>query len=100
MLAGPMLAGVLATGSLALPLTTPLNPPPLTTIQGEILRIDGDLYVVRPLSPLAGKEIRLHVDDKSVRVDADSFKVGDMIIADVTPEGHAVTITAIPPSNP
>jgi hypothetical protein len=81
----------------ALPLTTPLNPQSFKTIQGEILKIDGELYVIRPASPVAGKEIRLRVDDKTVRVDADSFKVGDVIIADVTPEGRALTITTLQP---
>jgi len=81
----------------ALPLTTPLNPQSFKTIQGEILKIEGELYVIRPVSPIAGKEIRLRVDDKTVRVDADSFKVGDVIIADVTPEGRALTITTLPP---
>jgi hypothetical protein len=81
--------------SFALPLTTPLNPPPSRTVQGEILRIQGDLYLIKPLAPSAGKEIRLRVDDKTVRIDAETFKIGDVIIADVTPEGHALVITPL-----
>jgi hypothetical protein len=81
--------------SFALPLTTPLNPAPSRTVQGEILRIQGDLYLIRPLAPSAGKEIRLRVDDKTVRIDAETFKIGDVIIADVTPEGHALVITPL-----
>ena len=93
-------ATLAAAPSFALPLTTPLNPSASRTVQGEILKIEGDLYVIKPISPVAGKEIPLRVDEKTVRIDTDSFKVGDVIIADVTPEGHALTITTLPPPNP
>ena len=84
-----------ALPSWAVPLTTPLNPAPSRTVQGEILRIQGDMYLIKPVSPHAGKEIRLKVDEKTVRIDAESFHVGDTIIADVTPEGHALVITPL-----
>jgi hypothetical protein len=84
----------------AVPLTSPLNPAPSRTVQGEILKIQGSLYIIKPASPVAGKEIRLHVDANTVRIDAESFKEGDVIIADVTPEGHALTITTVPSPAP
>lgn len=77
-----------------LSLPNPFNPPPAQTIQGEILKIQGDSYVIRGG---AESEISLRVDDNTVRLEPDSFRVGDVIIADVAPDGHAITIATVPP---
>jgi hypothetical protein len=74
----------------------PFNPPPAQTIQGEILMIQGESYLIRGS---AENEISLRVDDNTVRLEPESFRVGDVIIADVAPDGHAITITTILPSD-
>jgi len=71
----------------------PFNPPPAQTVQGEILKIQGDSYVIRGRD----SEISLRVDDNTVRLEPDSFRIGDVIIADLAPDGHAITITTVPP---
>jgi uncharacterized protein YdeI (BOF family) len=62
--------------------------PGLQTIKGDLLKIEGDAYVVKDM---AGKEIRLHVD-KTTELEG-SFKAGDKIEARVTEKGHARSIT-------
>ncbi len=56
-------------------------------VQGEVLRIDGEFYVVKDAS---GKEVRLHVD-KDTRLDG-APKAGDRIEAQATADGHATSI--------
>jgi uncharacterized protein YdeI (BOF family) len=46
------------------------------SIEGEVLRIEGDIYVVKDTS---GKEVRLHVD-KSTKIDG-NITAKDLIIA-------------------
>ncbi len=62
-------------------------------VQGEIVKIDGEFYVVRDAS---GKEVRIHVDKDTMTdkgaIQGDSLKVGDRIEAEVTPQGHARSI--------
>jgi hypothetical protein len=87
-----LLAWVGLTGITGIELPNPFNLPPTRTIQGEILKINGDLFVLRGSTET---EISLRVDENTVRLDTDSFDVGDVIIADVTPEGHAITITTL-----
>jgi exosome complex RNA-binding protein Csl4 len=60
----------------------------LQTVQGDVLKIEGDSYVVKDMT---GKEIRLHVD-KTTKLEG-SFKAGDKIEAQVTEKGHALSIT-------
>jgi uncharacterized protein YdeI (BOF family) len=60
----------------------------LQTVQGDVLKIEGDSYVVKDMT---GKEIRLHVD-KTTKLEG-SFKAGDKIEAQVTEKGHALGIT-------
>ena len=60
----------------------------LQTVQGDVLKIDGDSYVVKDMT---GKEIRLHVD-KTTKLEGD-FKAGDKIEAQATEKGHALSIT-------
>jgi hypothetical protein len=91
------LAWIGLSGISGIQLPNPFNPPPSHTVQGEILRIEGDLFVLRGS---AEPEIRLRVDDNTVRLDTDRFQVGDVVIADVTPEGHAITITTLDNEHP
>ena len=66
------------------------------TIAGEILHIEGNIYIVKDRS---GEEVRLHVDDKTDRLDHAVLQVGDPIRAYVTPEGHATSIKNLGPAD-
>jgi len=90
MLIGPFVIAMilsvgLATSSYA---ATDMTTPGLQTVTGDVLKIEGDYYVVKDT---AGKEIRMHVD-KTTELEG-SFKAGDKIEAQVTEKGHALTIT-------
>lgn len=87
-----LLAWIGLAGISGIQLPNPFSPTPSRTVQGEILKIEGDLLVLRGNSD---SEISLQVDDNTVRLDTDTFEVGDVVIADVTPEGHAITITTL-----
>lgn len=56
-------------------------------ITGDLLRIDGEFYVVKEAS---GKEVRLHVD-KTSKLEG-TFKAGDKIEAQASEKGHALSI--------
>ena len=86
-LAGATLLVGLATAADKVAETTPITPG-LQTVQGDVLKIEGDSYVVKDMT---GKEIRLHVD-KTTKLEG-SFKAGDKIEAQVTEKGHALSIT-------
>jgi Cu/Ag efflux protein CusF len=62
--------------------------PGLQTVTGDVLKIEGDSYVVKDMT---GKEIRLHVD-KTTKLEG-AFKAGDKIEAQATEKGHALSIT-------
>ncbi|MEP6600740.1 MAG: hypothetical protein ABJB49_02900 [Nitrospirota bacterium] len=64
-----------------------MAPAPGGMVKGELLRIEGDFYVVKDEM---GKEVRLHVD-KTSKVDG-SPKAGDKVEAQVTAEGHAASL--------
>jgi hypothetical protein len=66
------------------------------TVTGEILKIDGEFYVIRERT---GQEVRLHVDDKTDRLDHAVLQVGDPVRAYVTPEGHATSIKNLGPAD-
>jgi len=63
-------------------------------VQGELVKIDGDTYVVKDTS--TGKETSFYIDKNSTQLGKDGtrmedgFKVGDRIEARVTPDGHAI----------
>jgi len=57
------------------------------TIKGDLLKIEGEFYVVKDAS---GKEVRLHVD-KTTKVEG-AVKAGDKIEAQATDKGHAMSI--------
>ena len=64
----------------------------LQTVQGDVLKIEGDSYVVKDMT---GKEIRLHVD-KTTELEG-SFKAGDQIEARATDKDHALSIKHVQP---
>jgi hypothetical protein len=74
----------LATSSYA---ATDMTTPGLQTVAGDVLKIEGDYYVVKDM---AGKEIRMHVD-KTTELEG-SFKAGDQIEARATEKDHALSI--------
>jgi len=65
-------------------------------VQGELMKIDGDYYVVK--DSLTGKEVRFHVDKNATRLSrdggrmAEQFQLGDWIQAQLTPEGDALSL--------
>lgn len=56
-------------------------------LQGQLLKIDGDLYIVKDAG---GKEVRLRVS-KSTVLDT-RIKVGDKIDVQMSADGHAATL--------
>jgi hypothetical protein len=73
-----------------------ISEPPAKAVQGEILRIEGDFYVIRDPT---GQEIPLHVDDKTDRLDHAVLKAGDPVRVYVTPDGHATSIKHLGPAD-
>jgi hypothetical protein len=59
------------------------------TIKGEVLKIEGENYVVKDA---AGKEVKLHVNAQTKK--EGDIKVGDKIEAQADGTGHAVSIKA------
>ena len=86
LVAGATLIAGLATAADKAVEKTPITPG-LQTVQGDVLKIDGDSYVVKDMT---GKEIRLHVD-KTTKLEGD-FKAGDQIEAQATEKDHALSI--------
>ncbi|MEO5631257.1 MAG: hypothetical protein ABIQ24_05220 [Nitrospiraceae bacterium] len=94
------LIGLLAFGAILsvgmVPLTYAAEPtaapgemaaPGSQAVKGDLLRIDGEFYVVKDTS---GKEVRLHVDGTS-KLEG-TFKAGDKIEAQASDKGHALSI--------
>jgi hypothetical protein len=74
-----------------------LSSSPSTTVRGQIMKVDGQTYVIKDLS---GKEVRLHVDGNTMMMDGTKLQEGDTITADVTAKGQASYIIPGPaPSN-
>ncbi len=63
-------------------------------VKGDLLRIDGDFYVVKDAS---GREVRLHVDGTS-KLEG-TFKAGDKIEAQASEKGHALSIKPAAPAS-
>jgi hypothetical protein len=57
-------------------------------VKGEILRIDGENYVVREAS---GAEVRMHVDSSTEKRSSLIPKVGEHVLAKVDAKGHAIS---------
>jgi len=70
------------------PSATPQHPAGAQTVAGEVLKIEGETYVIRDAF---GKEVRLHVDQNS-KIEG-SPKVGDRIEAKVLEGGWASSIS-------
>jgi hypothetical protein len=79
-----------------LPLCSALAATPAKAVQGEIVRIEGEFYMIREGS---GREIRLHVDEKTDRLDHAVLQIGDTVRAYVTPEGHATSVKHLGPAD-
>lgn len=85
-------AAMLAIGMTSLtyaaePMTGGMAAPGSQIVKGDLLKIDGEFYVVKDAS---GKEVRLHVDKTSKLEGA--FKAGDKIEAQASEKGHALSI--------
>lgn len=61
---------------------------PWQTIDGKLMKIDGEFYVVEDSS---GKELRLHVNAETKQLSGEK-KPGDKIRAEITKGGHALSI--------
>lgn len=59
------------------------------TVSGEVLKIEGENYVVKDET---GKEVKLHVNQDTKK--EGTIKVGDKIEAQADASGHAVSIKA------
>lgn len=57
------------------------------TVEGELVRIEGDVYVVRDER---GKELRLHVDFSTDQTE--TLTLGDIVVARITEDHHALSI--------
>jgi hypothetical protein len=91
-----VLTGILGFGTATLasaddpmpvPPKDPRAAPAAQPMKGELLRIEGEYYVVKDV---AGKEVRLQVSKDTV-LDA-RLKAGDKIDAQVLPDGRALMI--------
>jgi hypothetical protein len=87
-------AAILGIGMISLtyaaePMAAPgdMSAPGSQAIKGDLLKIDGEFYVVKDAS---GKEVRLHVD-KTSKLEG-TFKAGDKIEAQASEKGHALSI--------
>ena len=57
-------------------------------VEGEIVKVDGEHYVVREAS---GAEVRMHVDAKTEKRSNMRPKVGEHVLAKVDAKGHALS---------
>jgi hypothetical protein len=62
------------------------------TINGDLLKIDGEFYTVHDMS---GHEVRLHVD-KTSKLDG-TFKTGDKVEVQATDKNHALSMKHVEP---
>jgi len=66
------------------------------TLQGELVKIDGDTYVVK--DTITGKETSFYIDKNSTQLGKDrtrmdgNFKTGDWIEARIAPDGHPIYV--------
>ncbi len=67
---------------------------PSETVHGQIMKVDGQTFVVRDGS---GREIKLHVDNNTMMMDGTTLHEGDTITADVTAKGQTTYIIPGPP---
>jgi hypothetical protein len=65
-----------------------------TAVKGDLLKIDGEFYVVKDTS---GRDVRLHVD-KTTKLDGAAFKAGDKVEVQTSEKNHAVSIKHVEPT--
>lgn len=65
-------------------------------IKGEIVKVEGDNYVVRDA---AGTEVRMHVDASTHKKSNMRPKVGEHVHAKVNAKGHAVSFLTDAPTS-
>jgi uncharacterized protein YdeI (BOF family) len=70
------------------------TPASQTAVKGDLLKIDGEFYVVKDTS---GKDVRLHVD-KTTKLDGAAFKAGDKVEVQTSDKNHAVSIKHAEPT--
>jgi uncharacterized protein YdeI (BOF family) len=87
-----MFAIAIGVGMASFSFAADMAAPSTQTVKGDLLKIDGEFYVVKDTS---GKEVRLHVD-KTSQLDG-TFKAGDKIEAQATDKGHASSIKQAKP---
>lgn len=85
-------AMALGVGMTSFSFATDMGAPSTQTINGDLLKIEGEFYVVKDM---AGKEVRLHVDKTTV-LDG-TIKVGDKVEAQATEKNHAESIKHVQP---
>ena len=86
------LSGLLNIGAMGLAAATTepaSSSAALRTITGHVLNIEGELYAVKDIS---GHEVQFHVTKETKVEGGLKPKVGDRIEAQVTPEGHAISV--------
>jgi exosome complex RNA-binding protein Csl4 len=76
--------------SIAKPLVADAQTPGPQTVNGDVLKIEGEFYTVKDMT---GKEVRLHADKTTELTGA--VKAGDKIEAQVTEKGHALSMKRI-----
>jgi uncharacterized protein YdeI (BOF family) len=69
---------------------------PGNEVKGEIVKIDGDHYVVRESS---GAEVRMHVDSNTQKRSNMTPKVGEHVLAKVDAKGHAISFLTDAPTS-
>ena len=57
-------------------------------VKGEIVKIDGENYVVREAT---GAEVRMHVNSSTEKRSTLTPKVGEHVLANVDTKGHALS---------
>ena len=83
----PLMSAAGQRVDLAAPGEGEMAAPDSQVVKGDLLKIDGEFYVVKDAS---GKEVRLHVDGTS-KLEG-TFKAGDKIEAQASDKGHALSI--------
>jgi translation elongation factor P/translation initiation factor 5A len=78
--------------SITKPLVADAHIPGPHTVKGDLLKIDGEFYVVKDIT---GKEVRLHVD-KDTTMDG-SINVGEGVEVQATEKNHALSIRHLQP---
>ena len=87
-----VLAGIVIFSSASL--GEVISSSPSETVRGQIMKVDGQTYIVQDRS---GREVKLHVDSNTMMMDGTKLQEGDTITADVTAKGQATYVIPGPP---